>query len=89
MHSPRTLRLRPHPCLLYTSSLAQHLVENRVERVALVPTSKALTFFQNFEERGSIVSVYVDLLVALELCAVCKLAELMLSLIHIFVCISL
>ena len=50
--------------------------------MALVPTSKALTFFQKFEERGSIVSVYLDLLVALELCAVCKLAELM----NAFIC---
>ena len=63
--------------LVVRISLAQHLVENRVERMTLVPTSKALTFFQEFEERGSIVSVYLDLLVALELCAVCKLAELM------------
>ena len=68
--------------LVVRISLAQHLVENRVERVALVPTSKALTFFQKFEERGSIVSVYLDLLVALELCAVCKLAELM----NAFIC---
>ena len=29
--------------LVVRISLAQHLVENRVERVALVPTSKALT----------------------------------------------
>ena len=35
--------------LVVRISLAQHLVENRVERVALVPTSKALHSFRNLK----------------------------------------
>ena len=63
--------------LVVRVSLAEHLVEHRVERMALVPAGEALAFLQELEERSGVVAVYLDLLVALELSAVCELAELM------------
>ena len=45
--------------------------------MALVPSSEAFAFLEELEEGSGIVAIHLNLLVALELRAVCKLAELM------------
>ena len=63
--------------LVVRISLREHLVENRVERMSLVPACEAFAFLEEFEERSGIITIYLDLFVALKFCAVCKFAELM------------
>ena len=45
--------------------------------MSLVPACEAFAFLEEFEERSGIITIYLDLLVALKFCAVCKFAELM------------
>ena len=45
--------------------------------MSLVPACEAFAFLEEFEERSCIITIYLDLLVALKFCAVCKFAELM------------
>ena len=57
--------------------LGQHLVENRIERMGLIPAGKALLALEELIQRIGIVAIHLQLLEAGEIGAIIELAELM------------
>ena len=58
-------------------SLRQHLVENGIERMGLIPASEALLALEELIQRIGIVAIHLQLLEAGEVGAIVELAELM------------
>ena len=58
-------------------SLREHLVEDGVDRVGLIPTGEAFLLFKEFIERGSVIAIDFYLFELRKLSAVGELTEVM------------